>query len=104
MVCAAFTGGLFQISQISMYQRRSGWFDFLKEGLTTIPILAYPDTSKLYILCTDVSDDCIGARLCQKQDAGGKMKSTGPNEKPIYHLSQKLTAYRQTGLQLKNRL
>ena len=58
-------------------------FDFLKESLTTVPILAYPDTCKPYILYTDASDDCIGAFLCQHHDEG---------EKHIYYLSHKLTA------------
>ena len=35
-------------------------FDFLKESLTTVPVLAYSDTSKPHILYTDASDDCIG--------------------------------------------
>ena len=58
-------------------------FDFLKENLTTVPLLAYPDTSKPCILYTDASDDCIGACLCQYHEEG---------EKPIYYLSHKLTA------------
>ena len=45
--------------------------------------MAYPDTSKPYILYTDASDDCIGACLCQHHEEG---------EKPIYYLSHKLTA------------
>ena len=45
--------------------------------------MAYPDTSKPYILYTDASDDCIGACLCQQHEEG---------EKPIYYLSHKLTA------------
>ena len=58
-------------------------FDFLKESLTTTPLLAYPDTSKPYILYTDASDNCIGASLCQHHEEG---------EKPIYYLSHKLKA------------
>ena len=58
-------------------------FDFLEESLTTVPLLAYPDTSKPYILYTDASDDCTGACLCQHHEEG---------EKPIYYLSHKLTA------------
>ena len=63
-------------------------FDFLKENLTTVPVLAYPDTSKLYILYTDVSDDCMGACLCQEQDTQGEMKSNKPNEKAVHIESQ----------------
>ena len=40
-------------------------FGFLKESLTTVPVLAYPDTSKPYILYTDAKNDCIGVCLCQ---------------------------------------
>ena len=58
-------------------------FDLLKESLTTVLLLAYPDTSKPYILYTDASDDCTGACLCQHHEEG---------EKPIYYLSHKLTA------------
>ena len=47
-------------------------FDFLKGTLTTATVLAYPDTSKLYILYTDPSNDCIGACLCQEQDNKGQ--------------------------------
>ena len=45
--------------------------------------MAYPDTSKPYILYTDASDDCIGACLYQHHEEG---------ENPIYYLSHKLTA------------
>ena len=47
--------------------------------------MAYPDTSKPYILYTDASDDCIGSCLCQHHDHK-------EGEKPIYYLSHKLTA------------
>ena len=57
-------------------------FDFLNESLTTVPLLAYPDTSKPYILYTDASDYCIVACPCQQHEVGGK---------PIYYLSHKLT-------------
>ena len=45
-------------------------FDFLKESLTTVLLLAYPDTSNPYILYTDASDDCTGACLCQHHEEG----------------------------------
>ena len=67
-------------------------FDLLKESLTTVPIVAYPNTSKSYILYTDASDDCIRACLCLEQNTQGKMKLNEPNEKPIHYLSHKLTA------------
>ena len=62
-------------------------FDYLKESLAMVPVLAYPDTSKPYILLTDASDDCIGASLCHGQDTQGEMKSNEANEKPIHCLS-----------------
>ncbi|XP_065928361.1 uncharacterized protein [Magallana gigas] len=58
-------------------------FDFIKESLTVVPLLAYPDTNKPYILYTDASDNCIGACLTQKTDEG--------EDKPIYYLSHKLS-------------
>ena len=35
-------------------------FDFFKESLKAVPVLAYPDSSKPCILYTDASDDCLG--------------------------------------------
>lgn len=58
-------------------------FDFLKESLTVVPLLAYTDVNKPYVLYTDASDNCIGACLTQKTDEG--------EEKPIYYLSHKLS-------------
>ena len=46
-----------------------------------MPVLAYLDTSKPYILYTDASGDHIGACLCQEHDTQGVMKSNEPNEK-----------------------
>ena len=66
-------------------------FEFLKESLTVVPLLAYPDTSKPYVLYTDASDTCIGACLTQMQemkDAEGKVEEM---EVPIYFLSHKLS-------------
>ena len=59
-------------------------FDFLKESLTTVPVLAYPDPNKPYILYTDASDTCIGACLSQ-------IDEETKEERPIYFLSHKLT-------------
>ena len=69
----------------------NGAFDFLKENLTTVPDLAYPDTIKPCILYTDASDDCTGECLYQEQDTEGEIKSNNPNEKLIHCLSHKLT-------------
>ena len=67
-------------------------FDFLKESLTTIPVLVYPDTSKPYILYTDASEECIGACLCQVHDEGDNTDDKTPKESPIYFLSHKMSA------------
>ena len=67
-------------------------FDFLQKNLTTVPFLAYPDTSKPHILYTDASDDYTGTCLCQEQDIQRDMKLNEPNEKSIQGLSHKLTA------------
>ena len=58
-------------------------FDLLKEGLTEIPFLAYPDVKKAFTLYTDASDLCIGACLTQKSDDG--------EEIPVYFISHKLS-------------
>ena len=42
--------------------------EFLKESLTVIPLLAYPDTNLPYELYTDASANCIGAVLSQEQE------------------------------------
>ena len=66
-------------------------FDFLKENLTTVPVLACWDTSKPYILYTHASNDYIGACLCQEWDIQGEMTSDESNEKPtICHINLQL--------------
>ena len=67
-------------------------FEFLKNSLTTVPVLAYLDTSKPCILYTETSDDCIGTCLCQEQDTQWEIKPNELNEKYIHALSHKLTA------------
>ena len=57
-------------------------FEFLKDSLTAVPLLVYPDSNKPYVLYTDASDTCIGACLTQECDS---------DEKPIYYLSHKLS-------------
>ena len=66
-----------------MEQRLSAAFDFLKDSITTVPVLAYPDTRKPYILIfyTGTSDYCIEPCLRQEQDTQGEMKSNNQNEK-----------------------
>ena len=51
-------------------------FDFIKDSLTTVPLLVYPDPNASYTLYTDASDTCIGACLTQLSDN---------EEKPIYY-------------------
>ena len=41
-------------------------FEYLKNSLTAVPLLVYPDRNKLYTLYTDASDLCIGACLTQQ--------------------------------------
>ena len=57
-------------------------FEYLKDSLTAVPLLVYPDSNKPYVLYTDSSDTCIGA--CPTQECDG-------DEKPIYYLSHKLS-------------
>ena len=40
-------------------------FEHLKESLTVVPLLAYPDPNNSYVLYTDASDTCIGVCLTQ---------------------------------------
>ena len=56
-------------------------FQYLKDSLTCVPLLSYPDSNVSYVLYTDASDTCIGACLPQVCDG---------EEKPIYYLSHKL--------------
>ena len=53
-------------------------FEFLKESLTAVSLLVYPNLNKPYVLYTDASDTCIVA--CLTQECNG-------DEKPIYYLS-----------------
>ena len=66
-------------------------FETLKGHLARLPLLAYPDTNKPYILYTDASDTCIGACLTQPNDENDKFLPNVPNEKPLFFLSHKLS-------------
>jgi len=66
-------------------------FEYLKDSLTVIPSLAYPDLTKPYTLYTDASDDTIGACLTQPCDDGKDILYGVKDEKPIYFLSHKLS-------------
>ena len=43
-------------------------FQYLKDSLTCVPLLSYPDSNVPYVLYTDASDTCIGACLTQVCD------------------------------------
>ena len=84
-----FSGIAEPLIQLTKKYARFSWneecqtaFDFLKDSLTTVPLLVYPDTNKPYVLYTDASDYCIGACLTQMVEG---------EEKPIYFISHKLT-------------
>ena len=66
-------------------------FQFLKDSLKVVPLLAYPDPNKPYVLYTDASQSCIGACLTQSSDDGVLPIPNVQNEKPIYFLSHKLS-------------
>jgi len=70
-------------------------FDTLKEQLTAIPLLAYPDLSKPMVLYTDASDQCIGACLTQPcPERDGPVPGIS-EEVPIYFLSHRLSPTQQ---------
>ncbi|MCG7876478.1 MAG: DDE-type integrase/transposase/recombinase [Candidatus Thiodiazotropha taylori] len=66
-------------------------FDYLKQSLTVVPLLAYPDPNKPYTLYTDASNSCIGACLTQEFADEDFYLPNVKNEKPIYYLSHKLS-------------
>ena len=67
-------------------------FHYLKSSLTVIPLMAFSDPSKDYVLYTDASDSAIGACLVQtSDDEEGEVIPIVPNEKPIYYRSHKLS-------------
>ena len=66
-------------------------FDYLKQSLTVVPLLAYPDPNKPYTLYTDASNTCIGACLTQESDDQELFLPNVRTEKPIYYLSHKLS-------------
>ncbi|XP_060071985.1 uncharacterized protein LOC132551825 [Ylistrum balloti] len=66
-------------------------FIYLKDSLTAIPYLAYPDINQPYILYTDASDRCIGACLTQSAIGEKAFLPNIKNERPIYFLSHKLS-------------
>ena len=66
-------------------------FQYLKDSLTVVPLLAYADPNKPFTLYTDASGTCIGACLTQAAETEDRHFHNVPNEKPIYYLSHKLS-------------
>lgn len=58
----------------------------MKQNLTYMPLLGYPDTGKPYVIYTDVSDKVIGARLVQEVENSDQISPGVKNDKPIYLL------------------
>ena len=67
-------------------------FDMLKDQLTTIPLLAYPNMNKPMMLYSDACDQCIRAYLTQPCPENGGPVPGIPEEIPIYFLSLKLSS------------
>ena len=71
-------------------ERCQASFEELKKQLTLVPMLAYPDVNKEYVLYTDASDEAVGAVLIQ--EANGEQWIKGVyHEKPIYFISHRLS-------------
>ena len=66
-------------------------FEYLKQSLTVVPLLAYPDPNKPYTLYTDASNYCIGACLTQACEDEENVLPNAKNEKTIYYLLHKLS-------------
>ena len=54
----------------------------LKQAVTTSPVLAYPDFSKLFLITTDASSTAVGGVLSQLDENG--------RERPVYYASRSL--------------
>ena len=59
-------------------------FEYLKQSLTVVPLLAYPYPYKCYFLYTDASKSCIGMCLTQPCEEEENSLPNVNNEKPIY--------------------
>ena len=66
-------------------------FEYLKQSLTVVPLLAYSDPNKSYTLYTDANNSCIGVCLTQTCEDEENILPNVKNEKPIYYLSNKLS-------------
>ena len=63
-------GGSRKSEQVSLTEDALKAFEALKQAYMTAPILAFPHSTKLFLLETDVSKDGLGAVLSQKQADG----------------------------------
>ena len=52
-------------------------FEALKNALVSAPVLAYPNSTDMFILDTDASDTAIGAELLQLQEGEKRVISYG---------------------------
>ena len=70
-------------------------FDCLKEQLTAIPLMTYPDLSRPMILYTDASDKCVDAVLTQPSPERDGPVPNIPEEVPVCFLSHRLSETQQ---------
>lgn len=70
-------------------------FNHLKQNLTRVPLLGYPDTSEPHVLYADASDKAIGACLVQEVENNNQIEPGVKNKKTIYFLSHKLSETQQ---------
>ena len=52
-----------KIARFNWTEKSQKAFEYLKESLSVVPLLAYPDVNSPYILYTDASHTCVGAVL-----------------------------------------
>ena len=57
-------------------------FTQVKQALISAPVLTYPDFTRPFILCTDASDDALGAVL-EQADEQGKLHPIGFYSRPL---------------------
>ncbi len=67
-------------------ERQENSFKSLKDRLVSSPVLAFPDFTKPFVVCTDACDHGVGAVLAQKQEVPG----LGETEVVIAYMSRHL--------------